>query len=115
VRFVLARDRHGRFRFAALQSAPGQKLLAQCGLSQSTFDSFVLVDAGRCYTESSAALHLATGLGGLWRLMALFWVVPRPFRDAVYRWVARNRYRWFGRRESCLLPTPEMRSRFLSE
>lgn len=113
VRFVLARDRTGHFRFAALQSPAGQQLLAACGLSTTTFDSFVLIEAGRCHTESSAALRVAAGLGGAWRLVGLLRVVPRPIRDAVYRWVARNRYRWFGRREACLVPTPEIRSRFL--
>jgi predicted DCC family thiol-disulfide oxidoreductase YuxK len=114
VQFVIRHDRAGRFRFAALQSEPGQAMLRQFGLSTQQFDSFVYVKDGQFFTESTAALRVARDLGGAWRLLYGFIIVPRPLRDAVYRWVARNRYRFFGRQESCMIPTPELRARFLS-
>lgn len=114
VQFVIRRDRAGYFRFAALQSAEGQALLAAHGLPAPTEpESIVLIENGRAYSHSGAVLRLARRLPG-WRWLAAFQVVPRPLRDAAYRWVARNRYRWFGRQEACLLPTPELQARFLT-
>ncbi len=113
VQFVLRRDRRQRFLFAPLQSEKGRDLLQRHGLSPDFLDSFVLVEQGRVFTSSSAALRIARGLPGLWPLLYAFIAVPRFLRDAVYRWIARNRYRWFGRRDSCRIPTPEERSRFL--
>ena len=113
VQFVIRRDRAGRFRFASLQSAEGQALLAAHGLPAPTEpESIVLIENGRAYSHSGAVLRLARHLPG-WRWLAAFRVVPRPLRDAAYRWVARHRYRWFGRQEACLLPTPELKARFL--
>ena len=114
VQFVIRRDRVGRFRFASLQSAEGQALLTAHGLPAPTEpESIVLIENGRAYSHSGAVLRLARHLPG-WRWLTAFRVVPRPVRDAVYRWVARNRYRWFGRQEACLLPTPELKARFLA-
>jgi predicted DCC family thiol-disulfide oxidoreductase YuxK len=108
-------DRNRRFRFAALQSPAGRRTLREAGFAGDldTFDSFVLVQNGRYYTESGAALRVAKGVGG-WRAMAYgFMIIPAPVRDAVYRYVARNRYKWFGKSEQCLLPTKEIRDRYL--
>lgn len=115
VQFVIEHDAAGRFRFAALQSAAGQALLRTHGLPTPTDpDSVVLIAEGEAYTHSAAALGIMRRLGGTWgRLARLGQVVPRPIRDAIYRWVARNRYRWFGRQSACWLPTPELRARFL--
>ena len=117
VQFVIRHDPAGRFRFAALQSEAGQALLAAQGVAPATLlaepDSVLLLSQGRLYSHSSAVLRIARGLGGVWRLAAVGEVLPRAWRDALYRLVARNRYRWFGRQESCMLPTPALKARFL--
>ena len=118
VQFVIRHDAAGHFRFAALQSEAAQALLAAYSqpLTPSTLAdpaSVVLVADGRVYTHSAAVLRIAGQLGGIWRLAAVGWLLPRRWRDAMYRYIARNRYRWFGRQESCMLPTPELRGRFL--
>ena len=113
VQFILKRDPRGRFRFASLQSETGRSLMAEHGLDPDVLSSVLLVEDGRVWRESSAALRIARHLPGGWKLLRVFAVVPRPLRDAVYRWIARNRYRWFGKTETCWLPTPELRERFL--
>ena len=113
VAFVLARDRQKQFRFATLQSTRGRALLIRHGLDPEDPDSFLLVDGAAGYANSDAIIRVVTALGGAWRLVALFRLVPRLLRDRFYRWVARNRYRWFGRREACMVPSPEMQGRFL--
>jgi len=118
VQFIIRHDRAGRFRFAALQSAAGQALLAAHGLPPLAAghdpNSVLLVSGGQVYSHSVAVLRIARELGWPWRLAAVGSLVPRIWRDALYRYVARHRYRWFGRQESCMLPTPELQSRFLS-
>ena len=113
VRFIIARDPRGRFRFASLQSPAAAALLngrLQHGLLP---DSIVLVEGDDIYTQSTAALRVAGGLRFPWNLWYGFMLVPRPLRDIVYAWVARNRYRWFGKRDVCMVPTPDLRARFL--
>ena len=114
VQFVIRHDSAGRFRFAALQSDAGQALLRRFGLSTTWFDSFVYVKDGQFYTESTAALWVARDMGGAWSLLWGLMVFPRFIRDAVYRLVARNRYRVFGKQDACMIPTPELKARFLS-
>jgi predicted DCC family thiol-disulfide oxidoreductase YuxK len=109
VQFILARDPAGRFRFASLQSNAARRLLK----GDAPPETIVLIDAGKTYTRSAAALRIARGLRFPWPLLYAFVAVPRPLRDLAYRWVARHRYRWFGKRESCPLPTPQTRYRFL--
>jgi predicted DCC family thiol-disulfide oxidoreductase YuxK len=113
VDWIIRHDRRARIVFAASQSPPGAALLARHGASPSAADTFVLVEHGRLYDRSTAALHVARLVGFPWSLAAVFLVVPRPLRDAIYSYVARNRYRWFGRKETCRLPSPEERARFL--
>jgi predicted DCC family thiol-disulfide oxidoreductase YuxK len=113
VQFILKRDRQGSLRFASLQSGVGQHLLTEHGLDPDALSSVVLIDDGRAWQESAAALRIASHLPGAWKLLRALAVIPRPVRDAVYRWIARNRYRWFGKTETCWLPTPELRRRFL--
>jgi predicted DCC family thiol-disulfide oxidoreductase YuxK len=114
VLFVIDRDPHGHFAFAPLQSDEGQRLLAAYAPGETDLSSVVLVEGGRAYTRSTAALRIARRLTGLWPLLRVFFLVPRPLRDGVYDWIARNRYRWFGREDACRVPTPELRARFLA-
>lgn len=113
VQWVLRHDRKGIFRFAALQSDTGQALLEKFGLSPENFDTVVLIEGERIFTRSDAALEIVRHIGGWWSLLAVFNITPRPLRNAVYDWVARHRYRWFGRREECMLPQPEWKGRFV--
>ena len=113
VQFIINRDPEGRFSFASLQSAAGQARLREFGLSTDAFDSFVLVEGGKAYTRSTAALRIARQLPGPWRFLYALIIVPRPLRDWAYDLVARNRYRLFGRRDSCMIPTPELKAKFL--
>lgn len=113
VNFILRRDRHGRFRFAPLQSTAGQQLLKEHALPQGDLDSFVLIDKGHVYKKSGAALRVLGHLPWYWKPLQALWLVPRALRDAVYDYVARHRYKWFGQKEQCMIPTPDVRSRFL--
>ena len=114
VRFIVRHDPDSRFRFAPLQSEPARRLLEKHGLPTDTVDTFVLVEGSRCLTRSDAALAVVRHLPGAWRMLRVLVVVPRPLRDWAYTIVVRNRYRWFGRKQSCMVPTPELTSRFLS-
>jgi len=131
VTFVIQRDPDAVFRFAPLQSAVAADLLADCGRGEGVpdstaragldpehsrgFDSVVLVEDGVCYTRSTAALRVAARLGWPYRPLGLLTVVPEGLRDAVYDFVAAHRYGWFGRRESCMVPSPSLAERFLVE
>ena len=119
VQFILPRDPQGRFHFAPLQSERGQALLAEQGWTESqrqALDSVVLIEAGRVYTRSTAALRIAKGLGGLWPILFYLGILWPPFvRNAVYGLIARHRKRWFSTQdESCWLMRPDWRQRFLS-
>ena len=113
VDFVVRHDPERRFKLASLQSEVGQALLARYGLLEETPDSIVLVERGRVYLRSTAALRIAAGLDGALPLLQAFLAIPPALRDTVYDYVAQNRYRWFGTRETCRLPTPDERARFL--
>lgn len=117
VNFIIDRDPEGYFTFAALQSKEAAPLLAQFGRPTTSLtdapDSIVLIEGGRLYERSEAALRIARRLNGLWPLAYGFVALPKPFRDAFYGWIAANRYRWFGKQDACRIPTPELRSRFL--
>lgn len=112
--FVLRNDKRAKFRFAAMQSPAGSALLNKHGLDPTEVETFLLVKGDAAYVRSEAALEIAKGLGPPWSLFAVFRLLPVRWRDAVYDVVARNRYRLFGRRQSCYVPTPEERSRFIS-
>lgn len=113
VRFVIERDPGGRFRFAALDSEAARTLRHATGAPAALPDSIVLVDEDGEFTRSDAALRIARRLTFPWPLAYVFILVPRVLRDALYDWIARHRYRWFGRRDTCMVPTPELRGRFL--
>lgn len=113
VRFIIARDPAGRFRFAAQASEVGRRLLVDAGLPPTVQNSLVLIDAGRAYTRSAAALRIARRLTFPWPLAAaLLWIVPPALRDAAYGWFARRRYGWFGRLPACRRDEAD-RGRFL--
>jgi predicted DCC family thiol-disulfide oxidoreductase YuxK len=113
VQWVIAHDPRAQIRFASLQSDAGRALLAKHGLPQGAMDTVVLVDGERHWLKSSAALEVLRRVGGAWKLAALLRFVPRPLRDAAYDAVARNRYGWWGKRDECWVPTPELRARLL--
>ena len=113
VNFVIDRDPELVFRFASLQSSVGERLLARFDLDPNETDSLVLIEEGRAYVYSTAALRIARRLGKLWPIAYGLIVVPRPLRDAAYKAIAGRRYRWFGKRETCRIPTPEEQARFL--
>jgi predicted DCC family thiol-disulfide oxidoreductase YuxK len=113
VQFVIARDPSARFRFAALGSAAAASLLRDAGVSGPLPDSMALVDDGHVYVRSDAALQVARRLRFPWPLAYGLVIVPRVIRDRVYDFVAAHRYRWFGRRETCMVPTPDLVQRFL--
>jgi predicted DCC family thiol-disulfide oxidoreductase YuxK len=113
VNFVIVRDPERVFRFASLQSTVGERLLARFEINPNVTDSVVLIEEGRAYVCSTAVLRIIRRLGKLWPFVYCLIVVPRPLRDAAYLAIARRRYRWFGRREACRLPTPQERTRFL--
>lgn len=112
VQFVIKNDPEGHIKFAALQSQTGQKILKEAGMDARHFTSLVWVEEGKISTKSTAALHVARYLKW-WRWASIFFIVPRPLRDIVYDVIARNRYRLWGKKESCMLPTAELKSRFL--
>jgi predicted DCC family thiol-disulfide oxidoreductase YuxK len=113
VRFTILRDPDGIFRFASLQSEAGRFFLNKFGLSTGDFDSFVLIEGDKFFLRSTAVLCLCKKLNGLWPLLYLLIIIPRPIRDFVYNIVAENRYRWFGKKEECLIPSADIRNRFL--
>lgn len=113
VQFIIERDKEARFRFASLQSKVGEEVLRANNLRTDEFASFIYLRKGRTLMRSDAALNIARDLGGAWKLAYGFIIVPRFIRDAVYNLVARNRYRWFGRKDECWLPTPELKARFV--
>lgn len=115
VQFIIRRDPRAVFRFAPLQSGSGAALLQRCGRKDDDIDTVVLVEEGRCYVRSSAALRVLKRLPFPWPLFYPLIAIPRPVRDAVYRWIATNRYSWFGKRDQCMIPTPDLRDRFLEQ
>lgn len=117
VQFVIKHDRDDIFRFAALQSTIGRKLTHERGIDPTQVDSIVLIEPGVAYyTKSTAALKIARSLGGIWGGLArvLEWI-PEGIRDRVYDHVAKNRYRWYGKKDACMVPTPELRAKFLDQ
>jgi len=113
VQFVIERDKENYFRFSSLQAEAARPYLENCGISPKELGSVVLYENGKCFTRSAAALRILKRLSGGWPALFGFIIIPRFIRDLVYDFIARNRYRWFGKQESCWLPTPELKSRFL--
>ena len=114
VNFIIARDPQGYFKFAPLQSDVGARLLAENGVDRIETDSVVLIENGQVYTHSTAALRIARKLSGAWRWFYYLVHVPRFLRDGAYKLLAKYRYALFGQKDECMLPSPEVRARFLA-
>lgn len=112
VQFILKRDAKQHFKFASLQSEIGQGLLENFKVPLDV-DSFLLIENRRYYTRSSAAFRVCKHLSGFWKLFYIAIFIPKPIRDVVYNYIAKNRYTWFGKKQSCRLPTPDERKQFL--
>ena len=110
VQLIIRNDKHDKFRFAALQSDKANQLLSGKNLDK---ESVVLIQHGKYYFHSSAALRIFFHMDGLWKLMMVFYIVPKFIRDVIYNFIARNRYKWFGKRDTCVLPDEKTRARFL--
>lgn len=113
VQFLIRNDKKKCLYFASLQSDFGQEVLRKFNLPQSDFNSFVLLEGEKIYLRSSAALRIAYFLGGWWKIFQIFWIVPRFVRNAIYNLIAKNRYKWFGKKTECMMPSPELKERFL--
>lgn len=113
VQFLLRHDRRGEIRFASIQGVNGRRLLDQAGLQTEGLDTLLVIDGDRSWRYSAAIFQVLDQLGWPWRLAWVAWLVPSVFRDAAYRLIARNRYRIFGRAETCILPPADFATRFL--
>ena len=113
INYVIKRDQKNVFKFAALQSEIGQELTAKFKIDGSKVDSIILIDGDKHYEKSTAALYIAKHLSGAYPLLFGFIIVPKFIRNAVYDYVARNRYMWFGKKDKCMIPTAELKNKFL--
>lgn len=113
VNFVLERDSGGLFKFGTLQSQPAQNILTQLCLSTRDYETFLLLENGSVFTKSTAALKILRCLPGVWPWLYAFIIIPRPLRDLVYSVIARHRYQWMGKSETCRVPSPKERARFI--
>lgn len=115
VQFIVKRDTKDLYRFAAIQSPIGQQLIKERTIDQSKIDSIILIEPTVAYyIKSDAALKIGRSFGGGYKLLSIFSWIPRVLRDGVYDLIAKNRYRWFGKKEACMIPTPEIQSKFLT-
>jgi len=115
VKFIIKRDPSSRIRFASLQSSAGKRILEEIGIDSNYSESLVLVEEDNFSMNSNAVLKILSYLNGWERHLIFLSIFPSPFRDLIYRFVARNRYKWFGRQDECMLPTKEINNRFLKE
>lgn len=113
VQFIIRKDPESKFRFSSLQSESAQLLLGQLGLPHDSFDSIVYITEDAFYIKSTAVLRILRGLSGGLRHLYILIIIPRFIRDVVYDFIAERRYKWYGVRESCMIPTPELQKRFL--
>ena len=114
VQFLIKYDKKDIFRFVAIQSEIGQEIIGHIGIDTSKTDSIILYEPGKAYYyKAEAALNIATELGGIYSLMGVFKVFPKGLSNTVYDYIARNRYKWYGKKEACMIPTPEMKAKFL--
>lgn len=113
VQFIIKRDEKRVFKFASLQGNYAKQLLKTHGIHDYNYDTFILWQAGKIYTHSTAALKVLTQLGGFWKLLYFGWLIPKFIRDLIYSFVAKNRYKWFGKKTVCWIPTPQLKERFL--
>ncbi len=114
INFIIEHDKKDVFRFASLQSDLGKKMVSERGIDPEVLDSIILIEQGVVYYEkSTAALKIAKDLSGGYSLLKIFLYLPESLRDGIYNLVAANRYKWFGKKESCMIPTPELKAKFL--
>ena len=114
VQYVIKHDKKDLFRFVALQSETGQRILKHIGISTSNIDSIVLYEPGIAYYyKSNAALEIAKNLGGIFTYGTIFKIIPTSLRDSIYDYVAKNRYKWYGKQDNCMIPTQELKAKFL--
>ncbi len=113
VNFIIEHDKANYFRFAPLQSESAQELLDKFGIDKTDTDSVILIENEQAFTHSTAALKVAQKLDGFWSWFYAFIIVPKPLRDFFYKTFARYRYKLFGKQDACMMPTPEIRARFL--
>ena len=113
VNFVLDRDPQGLFKFGTLQSPPAQEVLRQFHLSTDDYETFLFIEEGKLFTKSTAAIKILRHLGMPWSLFGLFLIIPRQIRDPFYDFIARHRYQWMGKSNSCRVPTEKDRKRFV--
>ena len=113
VNFIIDRDKKNVFKFAALQSEKGQEILDYFKLPKDDFDSFVFIENDKVFKKSSAALWIAYKLGGVWKIFYPFIIIPKFIRDFLYNLIAKNRYKLFGKKDACRIPTPELKQKFL--
>lgn len=111
INFIIKKDKRKKFKFATLQSQLGQQLLQKHRIKD--VDSVILVEGEKAYTKSDAVLKISRSLGGIYQLAYIFILIPRFLRNILYDFIAKNRYRWFGQKNECMIPTPEVRGRFL--
>jgi len=114
VNFTLKRNTKANIFFAPMQTEAGQKLLQQYNLPADDMQSFIFIENGVVYKQSTAALKVCRHLRGVWPLCYGLIIVPKFIRDGIYNWIAKNRYKWFGVRQACMIPAPEVRARFLN-
>ena len=114
VQFIIKRDKNDLYRFCALQSEPGRKLTSERNIDTQKIDSIILIEPGKAYyIKAAAALQIGKNFGGMWRALAIFEWVPPVISNWFYDIVAKNRYRWFGRKAQCMVPTEELKAKFL--
>ena len=113
VNFIIKRVNKDKVRFGTLQSESGQELLENNGMNVNDMDTVVLIQDGKTFTKSDVALQLAKNMNGVWKLFRIFSIVPKFIRDGVYDVISKNRYRWFGKQDACMIPTPELKKMFL--
>lgn len=114
VQFIIQRDKQEKFKFASIQSDAAKEILLQFSKNNSHLDSLFLIHNDRIYEKSSAILRIVKILGGLYKLGMVLWIIPKPVRDWMYDYIAKNRFIWYGKKESCMLPTAEFKSRFIN-
>ncbi len=114
IQFALKRDKQGKLKFGSLQGITAQQVLPQFNIDPSVLTSVLFIEDGKIYRESTAALKVCRHLDGGWKLLYALIIIPSFLRDGIYKWIGRNRYKWFGKQESCMLPTAEQRARFVA-
>ena len=114
VQFIIKHDKKNAFLFASLQSETGQELLAQHNLPLNELNSFILIENDKAYNRSTGALRVAKKLNGILPWLHVFMIIPKNFRDSIYDFISRNRYKWFGKKDECMIPTSQLKARFLN-